>query len=144
MPPLMIPLLTTCPLTVPLTNTMPEGLIVPLLMMLPAKLVFWTQTLVTVTAALLVNGPVIVMLQGAASAARAPVPIKSAATELDANNRPNRPRGLPNAPPTTVTPPAALKHTTLRQPRWQLTIKCYTKGAPLTDQLMITLVMLKL
>jgi hypothetical protein len=74
------------PVTVPFTKAMPEGLMVPSLVMLPEKMVFSTQTLATTCPLGLSNGAVMGLLHGAAKADGAPPPINNAATELEANN----------------------------------------------------------
>ena len=91
-PPLMTPVLPTKPVMVPLTKAMPEGLIVPSLVMAPVKLVLSTQTLATVFPDGLSKLAVILFTHGAASAAGAPPPIKIAATDDDASNRRSRQR----------------------------------------------------
>src|ERR1700761_6775228 len=92
MPPLMTPVLEIEPVTVPLTSAMPDGLIVPSLVMLPVKLVFWTQTLAVVCAAGLSNAAEIVCTHDAAHAEGMPAPIRSAIAELDSNKARLRPR----------------------------------------------------
>jgi hypothetical protein len=83
MPPEIVPVLVIPPVIVPWLSVMPEGLMVPSLVIEPVKLVLVTQKPATVVAA----GLSVVALIGmqAAHAEGIPMPINSAASELDAN-----------------------------------------------------------
>jgi hypothetical protein len=83
MPPAIVPVLVIPPVIVPWLNVMPEGLIVPSLVIEPLKLVLVTQKPATVVAAGL--SVVALIWMQAADAEGIPKPINSAASELDAS-----------------------------------------------------------
>jgi hypothetical protein len=89
---------------VPLVKTMPSGLIVPSLVILPVKLVLVTQTPAAVDA--LGLSKLALMLTQAANAGGAPPPIRTAASEVEASHQFRR-AGRPGPAPIRTLPSAA-------------------------------------